>query len=186
MIDIEKYIGFYCDENDFKISISYEMPEGYETANGMYDPTINTLFINESSFCHMEEYEQLFYLFHELRHAFQYLNSDMLDSLINRSRFYAVMYDGVCYKLIGNDWTECKLEGSKKYFTEMYLGQPYEIDANRYAYEKVKLILGDSQELEELRDFWMPKEKILDSEYEALYNRIDNLVKQIAFSRTEL
>ena len=59
----------------------------------------------------------------------------------------------------------------------MYLGQPYEIDANQYAYEKVKLILGDSQELEELRDFWMPKEKISYSEYEDFYNKIDNLVK---------
>lgn len=45
------------------------MPEGYETANGTFDPTVNTLFINKEMLQSQPEYEQMFYLISELRHA---------------------------------------------------------------------------------------------------------------------
>ena len=40
------------------------MPEGYETANGTFDPTVNMLFINKEMLQSQPEYEQMFYLFH--------------------------------------------------------------------------------------------------------------------------
>ena len=52
------------------------MPKGYETANGTFDPTVNTLFINKEMLQSQPEYEQMFYLFHELRHALQYLHPE--------------------------------------------------------------------------------------------------------------
>lgn len=57
---------------------------------------------------------------------------------------------------------ECKLEGSIEFFTELYLGQPHERDANDFAYERVKALLGASQELQELLAFWTPKKPISD------------------------
>ena len=41
------------------------MPKGYETANGTFDPTVNTLFINKEMLQSQPEYEQMFYLFTE-------------------------------------------------------------------------------------------------------------------------
>ena len=73
------------------------MPKGYETANGTFDPTVNTLFINKEMLQSQPEYEQMFYLFHELRHALQYLHPERFDGLISRSRLYVIQYDGTCY-----------------------------------------------------------------------------------------
>lgn len=70
---------------------------------------------------------------------------------------------------------ECKLDGSTEYFTELYLGQPYEREANDFAYEKVKALLGDSPELQELHAFWTPKKPISDQVYEELYRQIDEI-----------
>ena len=128
------------------------MPKGYETANGTFDPTVNTLFINKEMLQSQPEYEQMFYLFHELRHALQYLHPESFDGLIARSRLYVIQYDGTCY-----------------------LGQPYERDANDFAYEKVKELLGDSPELQELHAFWTPKKPIADQAYEELYRQIDEI-----------
>lgn len=108
------------------------MPKGYETANGTFDPTVNTLFINKEMLQSQPEYEQMFYLFHELRHALQYLHPERFDELISRSRLYVIQYDGTCYKLVDGEWKECKLEGSIEFFTELYLGQPHERDAKEF------------------------------------------------------
>ena len=152
------------------------MPEGYETANGTFDPTVNTLFINKEMLQSQPEYEQMFYLFHELRHALQYLHPERFDDLISRSRLYVIQYDGTCCKLVDGKWKECKLDGSIDYFTELYLGQPYERDANDFAYEKVKELLGDSPELQEPHAFWTPKKAIEDQAYEELYLQIDKMI----------
>lgn len=146
------------------------MPKGYETANGTFDPTVNTLFINKEMLQSQPEYEQMFYLFHELRHALQYLHPESFDGLIARSRLYVIQYDGTCYKLVDGEWKECKLDGSTEHFTELYLGQPYERDANDFAYEKVKELLGDSPELQELHAFWTPKKPIADQVYISIRN----------------
>ena len=176
MVDYEKIFSTYCDENDIAVSLCCVMPEGYETANGMFDPVCNKLFINKGSLKALPEYEQLFYLYHELRHASQYLRPEKYDDMICKSRFYAIMYDGACFKLVGEEWKECRPEGSGEFFSEMYLGQPYEIDANKYAYEKVKAIEGNSAELEELYAFWTPKREIPNSAYTDLYSKIDELL----------
>ena len=86
------------------------------------------------------------------------------------------MYDGTCYKLVDGDWKDCKLEGSIECFTELYLGQPYERDANEFAYEKVKELLGDSPELRELHAFWTPKKTMEDQAYEKLYRQINEMI----------
>lgn len=60
------------------------------------------------------------------------------------------MYDGTCYKLVDGKYHECKLEGGEEYFTNIYMGQPNEVDANTYAYEKTKAIYGDLEDLNKL------------------------------------
>lgn len=80
------------------------------------------------------------------------------------------------YKLVDGEWKECKLEGSIEFFTELYLGQPHERDANDFAYERVKALLGASPELQELLAFWTPKKPISDQVYEELYRQIDDMI----------
>ena len=178
MIDIERLFRTYCEENSCAIGLSFDMPAGYETANGTFDPAVGTLFINREALRSLPEHAQMFYLFHELRHASQYLHPERFDGLIGRSRLYVVRYDGVCYKLTDGKWKECRFEGTEEYFTGLYLGQPCERDANDFAYEMVKTLLGDSPELQELYAFWTPREAIAEQAYEKLYRQIDEMTEE--------
>lgn len=171
------YFNKYCREYDLDIMLSSIMPVGYENANGTFDPVSRTVYINVSMLDVHPDYEKLFYLFHELRHASQYLHPTQFDELIIKSQRYAIMYDGVCYKLVDGEWKTCRLDGSEDFFTEMYLGQPYEMDANTFAYEQVKSLLGDSHELQALYSFWMPKASISDDVFRDIYCKIDRAIE---------
>ena len=173
MREISKIIAEFCTEIGISISLSHDMPAGYDTAYGTYDVTINTLFLNVQLLQDAPEHEVLFYLFHELRHAMQYLRPESFDPQIQESRFYVVLYNGVCYKLVGNAWQEVVLEGTEDYFTRAYMSLPYELDANSFAYERVKDICGNTDELQSLYSFWIPAEKMDYVELHDLFIRID-------------
>ena len=174
--EIESIIARFCKENSVAVTLSCDMPAGYETAYGTYDVTINTLFLNVQLLQDAQEYEVLFYLFHELRHAVQYLHPELFDPQIRESLFYVVLYNGVCYKLVGDTWQEVVLEGTEDYFTRAYMSLPYELDANSFAYERVKDICGNTDELQKLYAFWCPKDRISCGELLNLFNRIDGEV----------
>ncbi len=173
MKSIEKIAFEFCRENGIEVTLSYDMPTGYETAYGTYDVTINTLFLNTAILGNAPKYEVLFYLFHELRHAMQYLRPIMFDDKIQESINYVILYNGICYKLINNEWKECALPGDESYFTRAYRSMPYEIDASTFAYEKARELCGDSAELKELFEFWSPKESFDYEEHIKLFRRID-------------
>ena len=173
MREISKIIAEFCTETGISISLSHVMPAGYETAYGTYDVTINTLFLNAQLLQDASEHEVLFYLFHELRHAMQYLRPESFDPQIQESRFYVVLYNGVCYKLVDNAWQEVVMEGAEDYFTRAYMSLPYELDANSFAYERVKDICGNTDELQSLYSFWIPAEKMDYVELHDLFIRID-------------
>ena len=170
---IESIIAGFCKENSLAVTLSCDMPAGYETAYGTYDVTINTLFLNAQLLRDAPEYEVLFYLFHELRHAMQYLRPESFDPQIQESRFYVVLYNGVCYKLVDNAWQEVVMEGAEDYFTRAYMSLPYELDANSFAYERVKDICGNTDKLQSLYSFWIPAEKMDYVELHDLFIRID-------------
>ena len=171
--EIESIIAGFCKENSLVVTLSCDMPIGYETAYGTYDVTINTLFLNVQLLQDAPEHEVLFYLFHELRHAMQYLRPESFAPQIQESRFYVVLYNGVCYKLVDNAWQEVVMEGAEDYFTRAYMSLPYELDANSFAYERVKDICGNTDELQSLYSFWIPAEKMDYVELHDLFFRID-------------
>ncbi len=173
MIQIEKYVHEFCCENGIEVNLSYDMPAGYETAYGTYDVTVNTLFLNIAMLQNAPKYEVLFYLFHELRHAMQYLCPMLFGEKIRESMVYVILYNGICYKLVDNEWKECVLSGDESDFTHAYLSLPYEIDANTFAYEMVKQICGDSAELQEILAFWSPKDSFDYEEHRKLFCQID-------------
>ena len=174
--DAAKLAGDFCAEKDLKISLSFQMPPGYETANGTFDPLKKTLFLNEEVLRGVPEYEAAFYLFHELRHVEQYQHPERFDETIRRSLPYVVLYDGTCYRLNRGGWQECCLSGEED-FADIYLGLPYEVDANEYAYARVRSLCGDSEELGKLRDFWRPKRRRPEEVYQRLFQRIDEAIE---------
>lgn len=175
-MDIISVFHAFCTENDLTIKLSHDMPTGYETAYGTYDVTVNTLFLNMELLKDAPEYEVLFFLFHELRHAVQYHHPELFDKEIRESRFYVVLYNGICYRLVDNRWRECALEGSEDYFTHVYRSLPYEVDANTFAYEEAKELCGDSEQLHELYGFWIPEDKLEYVELRKIFDRIDDKI----------
>ena len=85
MFQYKKYFDDYCEENKLSLSLSYTMPCGYETAFGTFDSNSLTVFINKNLLKDREEFEQAFYLFHELRHAVQYINPQSLTILLMKA-----------------------------------------------------------------------------------------------------
>lgn len=176
-IELQKHAETYRQENDLQLKICFEMPEGYETANGMYDPESQTLFINQTKLKNAPAYQTLFYLYHELRHAEQYQWPERFETMIVQSLNYVVGYDGNCWKRINKTWKACRIAGSKINFTRMYLAQPNEADANAFAFQTVKEMLGDSEALEALYSFWKPAETVTAEQYNDLYRQIDRLTE---------
>ena len=133
-----------CAERGLSVVLSWDMPQGYETANGTFDPVAKTLFLNPAVLQSAPEYETMFYLVHELRHAEQYQHPERFDAMIRVSLPYVVLYDGTCFRLRGETWQECRLDGGEERFRDAYLGFPYEVDANEFAAQRVKAFCGDS------------------------------------------
>ena len=176
MFDYKSHFDQYCKEHNLDLTLSFDMPAGYENACGTFDAESRTVFINAEYLNDAPDYEKAFYLFHELRHASQYLCPERFSSAINRSMQYVIMYDGTCYKMIKGEYHACKLEGGEEYFANLYLGQPYEVDANTYAYRKVKEIYGDSEGLRKLYGSWIPNQPVSDELYDSIFARIDERV----------
>lgn len=173
MRDIEKMVSLFCAQNFLALNLSYDMPEGYETAFGTYDVTGNTLYLNRDLLQSAPQWKVLYYVYHELRHAMQYLKPERFDETIQESRFYVVLYNGICFKLEDHEWKKCVLEGKEDDFTAAYLSLPYEMDANTFAYEQIKALWGDLPELLCLYHGWMPEKKWSYEKCRILFQHID-------------
>lgn len=172
----QEYIRKFCCEQQIDIITSTLMPQGYEDAFGTYDFLKNTLYLNIDLLSCVSDTETLFYLYHELRHALQYQKPHLFSEQLQKSLYYVILYNGICFKLTDKQWLECKLSGDEAYFSQAYLSLPYEIDANIFAYQEVKKITGDSCELNNLHRFWIPSSPLPYSELEDIFIRIDQAV----------
>ena len=177
MFDYQSHFNTYCNTEGLDIHLSFCMPSGYENANGTFDVATRTVFINKAILSNSPDYEKLFFLLHELRHAAQYLAPNKFDAAISKSLQYVIMFDGTCYKLIDGVYHVCKLDGGEDYFVNLYLGQPYEVDANTFAYECTKNIYGNSEPLKKLYEFWIPQQPIPNEIYDTVYALIDEKIK---------
>lgn len=177
MLDYNEIVSDFCTQQQLNITLSTDMPEGYESAYGTFDIVKNTLFINHDLLNAAPDFEVLFYLFHELRHAVQYTRPHSFSKAIQQSLAYVLCYDGTCFQLVNGAWLECKLEGPEQFLVNAYLGQPYELDANRFAYEAVQKQCGASAELDKLYSLWLPKETLSEEIYLQIYSEIDRRLK---------
>ena len=113
IFDYKHFFDDYCKECSLDLHLSFDMPSDYETACGTFDPANKTVFINAEHLNAKPDYEKAFFLFHELRHASQYLCPEHFGSEIHRSLQYVIGYDGTCYKLVNGhspaNWMAMKI-----------------------------------------------------------------------------
>lgn len=173
MVDYQKIFDAYCRDKGLALKLSFEMPEGFEGADGMFDPDSRTVYINTDFPERTPDAVRAFFLLHELRHAAQYLRPEQFSDMIRKSLGYVIQYDGTCYKLVNGEYLECCLEGGEERFTNLYAGQPHEKDANTYAYEAARKLYGDSEALRQLYESRMPKHPVTDETYAEVYAAID-------------
>lgn len=176
MPEYETMFREFCRETGLSPALSFDMPAGYETAYGTYDAALNTVFINAALLENAPGYEKAFTLFHELRHAAQHLQPERFSERIIRSLPYVILYDGTCYKLVSGGYRSCRLEGTEADMTCLYLAQPYEADANVFAYEQTGRRFGFSEGLKALYRTWLPEKEIPDETFQAVYAAIDAAV----------
>ena len=113
MFDYQRYFDTCCKENGLELNLCFDMPEGYENANGMFDDGQRTVYINRKGLEDRPDFEKAFYLFHELRHAAQYLFPDRFPELIRKSLQYVIgsgtITPGVNWKAEKNGFQRCIL-----------------------------------------------------------------------------
>ena len=163
-----------CVERGLSVVLSWDMPQGYETANG------KNAFSQSGRAAKCAGVRGVFYLVHELRHAEQYQHPERFDAMIRVSLPYVVLYDGTCFRLRGETWQECRLDGGEERFRDAYLGFPYEVDANEFAAQRVKAFCGDSPALRQLWDCWRPKRIWSNEDYRRLFREIDERIENSA------
>lgn len=166
----------YCQKAD--VNLCHLMPEGYETAYGTFNVYNNTIYLNIELLKPNDEWEYMFYFFHELRHAMQYKKMDNFSNDIIESIKYVILYNGKCYRLGENRWLECQLDGTEEYFTSIYLNLPYELEANAWALEKCLIYYPKKRkELKRLFSLFVPKQRITFAKYKEIFLKIDELAK---------
>lgn len=171
---IEKLFSNFCQVHKLSITLSFQMPPGYEEAFGTFDVLTATLHLNMKILQSVPAYEGRYHMYHELRHALQYSRPMEFSPSIRRSLPYVVLYNGVCFKLLGEAWQQVKLEGEKDYFTRAYQNLPYEIDANQFALaEALADFPENALQIQQLADFYLPKSDFTQAEYQALFDRIN-------------
>ena len=174
MIDFRSIVDAHCHQHELTLTLSNDMPPGYETAFGTYVPETQTLHLNSSLLQGAPRPEALFYLYHELRHAEQYQHPERFSDILRQSLPYVILYNGSCFKQTTEGWRSCRFKGEDDYFTQAYLSLPYELDANEYACQHLMAEDDCSSAAEHLRRMWLPAQPMSAEELHRLFQRIDD------------
>lgn len=179
MVKFEDLIDTFLKEYDIDIRVLKDMPQGYENGFGTFDPEKNTLFFNES-LLKQKPWLGTFVIFHELRHALQYLRKGLVGDDVTKYLDYVVLYNGDCFKRNGDGYLQTKICGDAEFLKNVYLSFPYELDANEFALDKCKSILNKA-DFEKLSDFYernlRPTKTISKEEIEEITKSIDQNLK---------
>ena len=176
MIDFRALADAHCQRHGLEVTLSIDMPAGYETAFGTYVPETKALHLNVRLLQDSPCPDALFYLYHELRHAEQYQHPERFSEAIRRSLPYVILYNGSCFKQTSQGWKSCRFTGEENFFTAAYLSLPYELDANAYACRQLEAA-GFTTAAEQQRQFWLPAAPLPEAELFRLFQRIDNAIQ---------
>ena len=85
------------------------------------------------------------------------------------------MYDGTCFKLADGKWKKCKIK-SETDLEHVYASLPYEIDANKFAYNEVSKMFADKNGLDKLYKKFLPTKVIEYADLQKIFDKIDSLI----------
>ena len=140
------------------VELCFEMPAGFETAFGMYDPIKRISYLN-LDLPDVDPVDQLLIMLHEFRHAMQNCRQELFSPMLVKGLRYVIQYDGTCYRHSGNEFQSTRLEGEQAYYTELYLAQPHERDANEFARDCLLAARNSERFIRQIQDYfsvWSP------------------------------
>lgn len=176
---IEEIFNEYIKNYNLQVSLSFEMPKGFENAFGMFDGIKNVLYINILDRFSLERVVYTF--FHELRHALQYNYPENFCKEIQITLPYVLHYDGNCYMLKNNKWLHCKIDENYN-FVEIYKSFPYELDANNFAYKQAIEYLKtcDGKEIDKIYKDFIPNKRVEINEIMKICEIIENKCNNVS------
>jgi len=177
-----KILQFTNDYFGMDVELSFTMPEGFEAAYGLTDPETGNIMVNESVFEEEQHFLALFFFLHELRHGIQKARTELFSEEIAINCNHEIQFDGTGYLVDGKEVITVHMDGSQDFFTELYLGSPAEMDANKFAYDILHQVCDD-KELDEHYRFWSPSYDIISkdnmlNEFLKACKQIDLLAKE--------
>ena len=179
---LKAILNFTNDYFDMGTELFFTMPEGFEAAQGLTDPDTGNIRVNAALFDDGAPFLPLFIFLHELRHAIQKERTELFSEEIAMNCSHIIQFDGTGYLVDGDTVITVKLDGEQAFYTELYLGSPAEMDANRFAYDLLRPVCDD-EGLHEHYRIWspsytlIPKEHMLD-EFMKACEQIDRLAAQ--------
>lgn len=160
---MEGLFDFARNVFSLKIRLSFTMPEGFEMAYGLSNPSTGDIHINEALWTSCGSIEPLFFFLHELRHSVQASHLALFPQEYALNSRYIIQFDGTGYKVENGTLTSVRLEGTQDYFTELYLASPCERDANAFAYRCLKAAGADTH-VDALYHMWSPEYRYFSEE----------------------
>ena len=152
---MEDLFAFARNVFSLKIKLSFTMPEGFEMAYGLSNPSTGDIHINEALWTSCGSIEALFFFLHEVRHSIQSSHPELFPQEYALNSRYIIQFDGTGYKVENGKITAVHLIGTQDYFTELYLASPCERDANAFAYRCLKAA-GADERIDALYRMWSP------------------------------
>lgn len=145
-----------AEELHLPIQLHFDMPPGFEQANGLSDPETGDIRINAALWPQQGELEPLFYFLHELRHSLQTAFPGEFPPEFAVNAKYVFQFDGTAYKFTGDGMKTVQLTGTPDYFVELYLASPCERDAIAFAH-RILHRCGAGESIDRLYAMWSPK-----------------------------
>ena len=173
---IKSVFNTFIKQHKLDIKLSFLVPKNYETSYGTFDVCKKTLYYNIEYLKQKPECELMYYLFHELRHAMQYIYPQKFSSKIRNSLSYVIMYDGTCYKLVNNKWKTCKINLDSYAFVELYKSLPYELDANDFAYKQTIKMFDSIDEIQPIYKRFLPTVQVEYKDLKKVFKKVDDAI----------
>ncbi len=161
---MEDLFAFARNVFSLKIKLSFTMPEGFEMAYGLSNPSTGDIHINEALWTSCESIEPLFFFLHEVRHSIQSSHPELFPQEYALNSRYIIQFDGTGYKVENGQITTVSLTGTQDYFTELYLASPCERDANAFAYRCLKAA-DAGERIDALYHMWSPEYRYFSEEH---------------------
>lgn len=183
--------------NDYLKALLFIPKKGFETAFANYDKEEKVIFLNPE-YIGVNSLFIIWNLFHEIRHAIQYKNQDLIsqgyipmDDFYRSFRYYFT-YDGTTYLFNNDEEFQYKIKQDEDFCIELYLRNPMEMDANKFAYKEMENIIrknigifGDDNislmDLEKNKQIFFPNFKLITDDIAEYIIKLCQALAELAY-----